>query len=144
MRASRSGAQLAVRLPVAIVHRGLRTPRGCPLEGVTLGIQRLRARVRHRDFYLLPFHRAPAVRLRAPRATVVTSVMHASSTTVDPQGQPLFVESAIKFPQRTSSVRSFNFFTVNLPRGDYCKSRVRRVVFFKRSGCKQNDDLNYR
>ena len=97
MRTPRGGTELTVRLSVAIVHGGLRTPRGCSLEGVTLCIQCLRARIRHRDFYLVPFHRAPAIRLGTSRAPVVAPVMHAASTTVNPQGQPLFVKSAKRF-----------------------------------------------
>lgn len=96
MSASGGWTQLAVRLPIAIMHRGLRTLGWRSFEGVTLCIQRLRARIRHRDFYLLPFHRAPTVRLRTPRTSVVAPIVHASSATMDPQGQPLFVESRAK------------------------------------------------
>lgn len=97
MSASGGWTQLAVRLPIAIMHRGLRTLGWRSFEGVTLCIQRLRARIRHRDFYLLPFHRAPTVRLRTPRTSVVAPIVHASSATMDPQGQPLFVESVAQF-----------------------------------------------
>lgn len=97
MSASRGWTQLTVRLSIAVMHRGLRTLGWRSFEGVTLCIQRLRARIRHRDFYLLPFHRAPTVRLRTPRTSVVAPIVHASSATMDPQGQPLFVESTAQF-----------------------------------------------
>lgn len=96
MRVPGGGTQLTVRLPVTIVHGGLRTPRGRPLEGVTLCIQRLRARIRHRNLYLFPFYRATAIRLWTPRAPVVTPVVDTTSTTVNPQGQSLLVESRAK------------------------------------------------
>lgn len=97
MSASGGWTQLAVRLPIAVMHRGLRTLGWRSFKGVTLCIQRLRARIRHRDFYLLPFHRAPTVRLGAPRTSVVAPIVYASSATMDPQGQPLFVESVSQF-----------------------------------------------
>lgn len=109
MRTPRGGTKLAVRLSVAVMHGSLRASRGCPLESVALGIQRLRARVGDRDFYLLPFHRATAIRLRASRATVVAAVVNASTTSMDPQGQSLFVESVGKFARRYFEVFSASF-----------------------------------
>lgn len=111
MSASGSWTQLTVRLTIAIMHRGLGTLGWRSFEGVTLCIQRLGARIRHRDFYLLPFHRAPTVRLRTPRTSVVAPIVHASSATMDPQGQPLFVESAAQFVRSTiSHNRSISIF----------------------------------
>lgn len=83
-----------MRLSIAIVHRGLRTFRGCSLEGVTLRVQRFGAGIRHGDFYFLPLHRVAAIRLRTPRTPIVTPVVDASTASVDPQRQPLFVESS--------------------------------------------------
>lgn len=113
MRVPGGGTQLTVRLPVTIVHGGLRTPRGRSLKGVTLCIQRLRARIRHRDLYLFPFHRATAIRLWTPRAPVVTPVVDTTSTTVNPQGQPLLVESVSNRPKFQRLCLFFLFFLFN-------------------------------
>lgn len=60
MRVTRDWTKLRLRLPVAVMHRDLRTSRRRSLQGVALGVERLGAGVGDRNLDLLPFDGATA------------------------------------------------------------------------------------
>jgi len=82
MRVSRGRTELRLRLPVAIMDRGLRTSRRRSLEGVALRVERLGAGIGDRDFDLFSLDGAAAARVRTSRVAVVAAVVNATAAAV--------------------------------------------------------------